>query len=121
MNKYLTDNILEIVMRETRKCTMPHKYVAILIDKKNRPVSYGYNYITSDFNNKWSYCAEWNCIFKCIKQQGNKDILHHLKLMIVRVDNGKIIHAYPCQHCQNLIKKYGIPTVLHTIDNIKYN
>ena len=64
--------------------------------------------------NTFSIHAEKNAIM----QVKNKHRLRFCKIIIIKITNGIISYATPCQMCIKLLKKYGL-TKIYTIDNGK--
>ena len=56
---------------------------------------------------KHSIHAEKNAIMNV----RNKNLLPSSKIVIVRLNDGKIVQAKPCEMCQNLLNKYKVSKV----------
>jgi hypothetical protein len=41
----------------------------------------------------------------------NKNLLPFSKIVIVRLKDGKVVQAQPCEMCQNLLSKYKVKFV----------
>ena len=41
----------------------------------------------------------------------NKNLLSESKIIIVRLNNGNIVQAKPCEMCQNLLNKYKLSKI----------
>ena len=48
----------------------------------------------------------------------NKYILPECKIVIIKISNGTIISAHPCEMCKKLLNKYKLNNI-HTIINDK--
>jgi hypothetical protein len=46
-----------------------------------------------------------------IKKIRNKNILKYCKIFIVKIREGDIVQAYPCDMCNDLLKKYGVTKI----------
>ena len=53
--------------------------------------------------NKYSIHAEVSCMIKC-----DKKILSQCELLVIKIKNGRVTTATPCQKCLNYIKKCGV-------------
>lgn len=56
---------------------------------------------------KYGIHAERNAIMS-VK---NKNLLPFSKIVIVRLKDGKVVQARPCEMCQNLLSKYKVSKV----------
>ncbi len=67
------------------------------------------HYLISVFYEPYKYGihAEKNAIMN-VK---NKSLLSSSKIVIVRLADGKIVQAKPCEMCQNLLNKYKISKI----------
>lgn len=105
-------NINEQLHMIAMKSNQRAKYAAVIIHR-NRIIGIGYNYLTSNSSNvtqylyetyKYSIHAERNAIMN-VK---DKTILQSSKIIIVRLLDGNIVQAKPCEMCKNLLDKYKL-------------
>jgi deoxycytidylate deaminase len=105
-------NINEQLYLMAMKSNQRAKYAAVII-YRNRIIGIGYNYLTSYSSNvtrclyetyKHSIHAEKHAIMN-VK---DKTILPLSKIIIVRLQDGNIVQAKPCEMCKNLLDKYKL-------------
>lgn len=46
-----------------------------------------------------------------IKKVKNKNILKYCKFFVVKIRDGDIVQATPCDMCNDLLKKYGVQKI----------
>ncbi len=104
----INEQLYLIAMKSNQRA----KYAAIIIHR-NRVVGIGYNYLISNSSNvsqqiyetyKHSIHAEKNAIMN-VK---DKTILSSSKIIIIRLHDGNIVQAKPCEMCKNLLDKYKL-------------
>ena len=104
----INEQLYLIAMKSNQRA----KYAAIIIHR-NRVVGIGYNYLISNSSNvsqqiyetyKHSIHAERNAIMN-VK---DKTILSSSKIIIVRLLDGNIVQAKPCEMCKNLLDKHKL-------------
>ena len=104
----INEQLYLIAMKSNQRA----KYAAIIIHR-NRVVGIGYNYLISNSSNvsqqiyetyKHSIHAERNAIMN-VK---DKTILSSSKIIIIRLHDGNIVQAKPCEMCKNLLDKYKL-------------
>lgn len=108
-------NISEKMFLLTMKSNQRAKYAAMIIHR-NKVIGVGYNCVssystitTNDFYEVYKYSnhAERNAIMNV----RNKNLLPSSKIVIVRLNDGKIVQAKPCKMCQNLLNKYKVSKI----------
>jgi deoxycytidylate deaminase len=104
----INEQLYSIAMKSNQRA----KYAAIIIHR-NRVVGIGYNFLISNSSNvsqqiyetyKHSIHAERNAIMN-VK---DKTILPFSKIIIVKLCDGNIVQAKPCEMCKNLLDKYKL-------------
>lgn len=105
-------NINEKLYLIAMKSNQRAKYAAIIIHR-NKIIGIGYNHLISNSSNvsqciyetyKHSIHAEKNAIMN-VK---DKTKLSSSKIVIIRLSDGNIVQAKPCDMCKNLLDKYKL-------------
>lgn len=101
----------EIAIREAKKSMMEHKYGAILISKEGKILNVGYNTYTCAYTSrlkdkKTTWHAEMNACKKIPRNQ-----FKGATMIIVRLEEDKIIDCNPCHVCKKMICSLGISKI----------
>ena len=108
-------NINEQLYFMAMKSNQRAKYAAVIIHR-NRIIGIGYNHLISNSSNDSQYLYE---IYKhsihaernAIMNVKDKNMLSSSKIVIVRLNDGNIVPAKPCEMCKRLLNKYKLGKV----------
>lgn len=109
--QYSITEILELAKQTARKSDVKYKVACILVDKRGRVVSVGYNHhsVNSKRLHQYTIHAECDALNKVRKPSTN------LTAFLYRENNNPI---HMCHCCATLMKAYGITEVIsmHTLE-----